>query len=475
MMRLLALSALSAALFSLSFRPWGSGYFALGAAFLLVSVLMAERKPWRGALAAGIAWTGLGITAAEGTAAFVWWALPALVGLFSLGWLISGAVFVWLRRKLPTGASLVALALLFTSTEFLISQRGVFGDAAIGLLAYTQADTPLKSLAPWSGTSTVVLGVLLLATGAYALYLREWRLSAWLSLPVIALILLPAPGTTTPPVEANLSVGSIQGARDSLDQLFATYDEEIAVQRAASYESLISQAVERGAELVVLGETILPSGTDASNLPAHLRSMLSLAPATIVGSREYSGGDIFNSAFLWTGAGLESVYRKRALVPIVEEFYARGSTSTPVMTQGVLIGLAICLDTFYAEQIRSSVSQGAELLIFITDDTFAGFATTPYMHMRTAALRAAETARATVFTNEWGPSAMFDRHGNQIAHLDLGTAGVIVAELPLALGVTPYVRFGDWLGWLTLTAIVSLVLIRFYSRIGESSMSFRAA
>lgn len=458
MMRLLAISTLSAALFSLSFQPWGSGYFAIGASFLLISALMTETKPWRGAISTGVAWTGLGLSAAEGTAAFAWWILPALVAMFSLGWVIAGALFVWLRRRLPVGASLVALVLLLTSTEFLISQRGVFGDAAIGLLAYTQADTPLKALAPWSGASTVVLGLLLIAAGAYALRVSKWGLAAWLVLPAIALVLAPAPGTASTMSEANLSVGSIQGSRDSLEQLLAAYDEEISIRRAASYGGLISEAVERGAELVVLGETVLPSGTDAFNLPAHLNSMLSLAPATIVGAKEYSGGDTFNSAFMWTGTGIESVYRKRALVPIIERGFERGESAAPIMSQGFRVGLAICLDTFYSELIRSSVSQGGELLIFITDDTFAGFTATPFVHMRTSALRAAETARATVFTNEWGPSAMFDTHGNRIAYQDMGTAGVIVAELPLGNGITPYVRFGDWVGWLTLAATIAVAL-----------------
>ena len=55
MLRLLALSATAAALFSVSFRPWGNGYFALVAVFLLILALVTEKKPWRGALAAVIA------------------------------------------------------------------------------------------------------------------------------------------------------------------------------------------------------------------------------------------------------------------------------------------------------------------------------------------------------------------------------------------------------------------------------------
>ena len=98
------------------------------------------------------------------------------------------------------------------------------------------------------------------------------------------------------------------------------------------------------------------------------------------------------------------------------------------------------------------------MLVFITDDTFAGFTATPSVHLRTAALRAAETARATVFTNEWGPSAVFDQHGKLIAGLDLGAAGVVVAELPLSQGTTPFVRFGDWLGRLAFIAVIGLLV-----------------
>lgn len=346
--------------------------------------------------------------------------------------------------------------LAFVASDFLSSRRWIVGDAAVGLLAYTQADTPLKQLAALSGTSSVAMTLMISGTALYLLATKRLVIGFAAVAVIWVSVGLAVPGETDTRFAPSMNVAVVQGAQPDQLRLVAGYDDTAAEHLMGVYERLATEAVERGAELVILGETVLPARTDPNRLTGPVRTALSIAPTTVVGAHEGGAEEAFNSAFVWNGTTIHSVYRKQALVPIIESAYTPGTSSTPVMLQGALVGLGICLDTVHAGLVRESVLQGAELLVFITDDTFAGFTSTPHVHLRTAALRAAETGRAVVFANESGPSAMFDPRGNVVAYLPHGEPGVVVAELPLAFGTTPFVALGDWLGWLCVVATAVL-------------------
>jgi apolipoprotein N-acyltransferase len=118
----------------------------------------------------------------------------------------------------------------------------------------------------------------------------------------------------------------------------------------------------------------------------------------------------------------------------------------PVTVAGRRIGLGICLDSAYGWLGRARVRSGADALVYLSDDTFAGRTVTPELHLRLTAFRAAEVGRPVVFANESGPSAVFGPRGDTLAALDAGEPGWTVAAIPGLSGVTPFVRWGDWLG-----------------------------
>src|SRR5690606_17693821 len=100
-------------------------------------------------------------------------------------------------------------------------------------------------------------------------------------------------------------------------------------------------------------------------------------------------GEYFNTSFLWTTDGTaEDIHDKRHPVPFGEYvpdrpfFYALApdligligreytpGTNAPVVKVGdVGVGLAICFDVIYDEVIRESVQDGAEVLVFQTNN-----------------------------------------------------------------------------------------------------------
>jgi len=61
-------------------------------------------------------------------------------------------------------------------------------------------------------------------------------------------------------------------------------------------------------------------------------------------------------------------------------------------------------------------------------------------------MRAIETGLPVALVSNTGPSAVIAPNGNLIATTSPLEATTLAAVLPVGRGVTPYVRFGDWVG-----------------------------
>ncbi len=438
--RRLALAALAALLFSLSLRPWGLGLAAVMAFVPLAAALDGERRLLPAAGLASLAWLGLGLPVFASTSLAVWWAAPVLVAVFGLGWGLAGASAARLARLTP-----LALPLAVTAFEHLAGSRFLLGDPATSVLAYTQADTPLRRLAAWTGPSGPALGAALLGCVLYWALRGRRRFAALSALALAVALALPVPGVNAAAVGGGLTVGVVQTAQSTLAHLLAPFSDEVADEHAARFDELTRRAALAGAELVVWGESTLPD-TGGAPPPTAYRAALSRAAVTVAGGVEYGEDGLYNAVMAWYGPGLEVIGRKLSLVPVVEAPYARGRNAEPVMLQGAYVAPFVCLDSLHAGLSRDGVRRGAELLLYVTDDTFAGRTATPWYHLRTAVLRAVESGRAAVFANEAGPSALVGPTGELLRSSAAGEPAVIVATVPLMRGTTPFVALGDWLG-----------------------------
>lgn len=459
MTRLIALSLASAALISAAHRPWpATGYLGWVALIPLVIALSSEKRWLRGALAGGFASLGTSLVAFEGVAPAGLWAYPVLVLLAAIAWAAAGALYVLIANRLGGNLAVLLSPALLVAAEFVPAQRALLGDFAngMGAFGYTQFGTPLLAAAGWSGVS----GVSFLAICINAAVLLAWR-RAWLptlgllALPFLA-VMIPTPGAGQLNTGvAPLNVAVVQGAVQSVDTLFARFDRQAAERMMGPYSELTAGAAEHGADLVVWGETTIPHAVRPGHVPDYLIEALAPAPVALLGGVSFTGERSYNSIFHWQEGELTEVYRKRALVPFNERHYTAGRALPPLDVNGARVGLGICLDTVFGSLTREAVAAGAELLVFVTEDSFAMRTVTPELHLRVTAFRAAETARYVVFANQSGPSGIIDQRGRIIDRIEHGEAAALVAAVPAYGGITPFVRFGDWVGMLSVLLLLT--------------------
>lgn len=135
--------------------------------------------------------------------------------------------------------------------------------------------------------------------------------------------------------------------------------------------------------------------------------------------------------------------------------------STEVV-DGVGAAVIICFETVFADVVRSNVLAGeqpAEVVFTLTNNASFGDSAMPDQHLAQSQLRAVETGRWVVHAALSGSSAFVSPSGELEQVTELFTVDAIRAEVPLAEGLTPYLRIGDVLGWLTRALFLAVVLV----------------
>jgi apolipoprotein N-acyltransferase len=127
-------------------------------------------------------------------------------------------------------------------------------------------------------------------------------------------------------------------------------------------------------------------------------------------------------------------------------------------------GSIICFDLDFTDSARHVARLGAQLLAVSSNDV-QGIAEKHYTHL---VFRAIETRLSAVKADSTFDSAAIDPYGRILArHVTKdGSQATLIADVPVGhYGETPYVRFGDWLGWVGVAALVGFGLVSVATRI----------
>lgn len=442
--------------------PWRhaalSGYLA-GVAFnaiLLSWIRVLGNDAWA-ALALG--WSVWWILIALGVAATTWWRI----------WWPLGVAGVWVLVEAIRG-------------------RIPWGGFPWGRLAYAHSDT---ALTPWASllgaamvTALVALIGALLVVLARAVYARHVvaGLGALVGIVVAAgsgaLIPLPTAGQGDP---AEVTIAVVQGSvpRTGLD--FNAQRRAVLVNHVAATVALAEQ-VARG-ERPAPAAVIWPensSDVDPFTDPAARLAIDAAADAIgvpiLVGAVIAAGPDtLWNIGIVWDPSlGPTDQYIKQHPVPF-GEFLPGRSLLTPLVSRferipkdfvggdeaGVMqlgparIGNIICFEIAYDTLVRSTVVQGARVLVVQTNNaTYAG-TSQPAQQVAMSQLRAVEHGRAVLIAATSGITAVIAPDGSITEQLPEQQQGAIVSVVPMRDTLT----VADQLDWLPEAALCLLGLL----------------
>ncbi|MGW2049709.1 apolipoprotein N-acyltransferase [Streptomyces sp. NPDC001858] len=249
-------------------------------------------------------------------------------------------------------------------------------------------------------------------------------------------------------------------------------------------EQLTRRLVGQDVDLIVWGESSV--GYDLAERPDLADRLARLSRATgadilvNVDARRSDRPGIYKSSILVGPDGpTGDRYDKMRLVPFGEYIPARSllgwATSVGkaagedrrrgagqvVMdaAPGLRIGPMVCFETAFPDMSRHLAEDGSDVLVAQSSTSTFQHSWAPAEHASLGALRAAETGRPFVHATLTGVSAVYDASGRRIGSwLGTQSSTTAVYEVPLADGVTPYVRYGDWPVHLALLTLVALGL-----------------
>lgn len=181
----------------------------------------------------------------------------------------------------------------------------------------------------------------------------------------------------------------------------------------------------------------------------------------------------FNSAVLVYGNGGEAgQYDKiylvpfgefvpgplRTLIPGLIGSFASGREYDVFDINGTKAAIMLCYESNFGQLSRQLVTNGADYLIEMTNDGYLGKTPVLRQHLTSAVFRAVETNRPVLRATNVGITAYVTPTGEVLDAAPVYAEATRVWHVGRSEGDrTIYVRFGDWIAWLSLLMVAGLI------------------
>jgi len=388
------------------------------------------------------------------------------------------------RRTRWAAAALLPLALVATEFVYPLLFQSYTGVALMPVL-------PLVQLAELGGI-LLVSALQAVVNGAIFDALEAWRFVRPAPSGAMAASLIALLGAGTYGYSRLVRVDAAQHAAGKVAVGLAqpnVGELELHANPMASVRTLQEQTAElhaRGAALVIWPEVgfnirpLRPGDTDG-------RAVTGGVPvAAIVGAIRVEGRKVWNSALMIGSDGrIGDHYDKIQLLAFGEyipfgdwfpQLYewsplssplARGQTTAPLRWDRWRFATFICYEDILPGIVRAIMADHGEgrahAMVNLTNDSWYGAGHEQEQHLMLAAVRSIEHRRWLLRATSTGISAFVDATGRVVQRMGRNQRGVLVADVPMLQGTTPYELVGDWPGWAAL-ATIAVVVVRTRNR-----------
>jgi len=418
-----------------------------------------------------------------------WVHIPGTVAIAAIIALYSAFIFalyaaVYRRRRL---LALVLFPFLWIGMEYF---RSLFEIAfPWSNLSYTQGSyTPFIQICEYTGD----LGISLIIVVVNILLWRAWRIHAvknkallvgisglLIAVPTIygAIVLSHAEPADRGSIRISLLQGSIplktKWNPDKLD-----YNVEV-------YDSMSLAALP--ADLLVWPETAVPTYIRGDYRITHMVAQAAMKAGCpiLVGTLDYrrlgdTAVETFNAAIQFDPDGrFRTPYHKNKLVPFAETVpygryipllanlslgwsdFVHGKNLQVYKNDFGNYGTLICYEVIFPEMVNRYVSDSADFLVNITNDTWYGRSSGPYQHAGMAIFRSIENRIWIARAANSGFSYFVDKYGRIYHESRLFERTIVRGNIEKITGRTFFHRTGPVLGraGLLLIGLVSCILV----------------
>jgi apolipoprotein N-acyltransferase len=139
-------------------------------------------------------------------------------------------------------------------------------------------------------------------------------------------------------------------------------------------------------------------------------------------------------------------------------------TSRAALQAGSKIGVFICYESIFPDEIRQLAANGAEVFVNISNDGWYGDSGAYAQHLKQARMRAVENDRWLLRDTNTGVTAAIDPYGRVVSTIPRKVRDALEAHYALTNVTTFYTRHGDWFAYLCAIISVAGLLLNFRSR-----------
>lgn len=404
-------------------------------------------------------------------------ALLTLVFVLVMTLFPAGTAYLWARLRHDEHPIFNALVFACIWVLFELLRGKLLDGFPWILIGYSQTTGPLGPLAPFIGVYGISFLVVFISCAVVVLLGGKHQSRLYASLSLLVTLLLPLIASSislSQPVGPPLTVRMVQA---NIPQEMK-FSQERLQNSLSQYIGMSQQPGMDAIDLVIWPETAIPTYFDRVDqaMQPFISAMDERGIDVLSGGFQRDGEDIYNAVRQLGGD--RAVYRKRHLVPFGEymplrflldfaaayidipmsDLTADRRPHVPLTLQGTAIGVSICYEDVYGEEMRALLP-ASQVLVNVSNDAWFGNSAAPHQHEQKARMRAREFARPLVRVTNTGVSSAIDHEGRILGRIGHNVKGVLDMDVQPREGFTVYAMTGNWPVFIFSVVFIGLAII----------------